>query len=233
MRVEKLAAALRAASGRERFAETAAAIPAPPDAGAGALLPADLLLVKRFLAGCAQLAGELPQAGLDELGEGFAPTELGKSLGLPPGEGVYFDDCASPKLAAARARLRGLDARLAEIEAGVLADLESSQRLDFRWREFLVVGEERVRELDRARVTVAPCDSHSAIVRPAFGDEHARLAEERSRAVAEEKRLQSELLEEIRRHLDARRYELEACAAALCDLRAALASLRTAESGNE
>ena len=233
MRVEKLAAALRATTDRERFTETAAAIPAPPDSGTGRLLPADLLLLKRFLSGCAQLAGTLPQAVLDELGEDFAPAEMEKSLGLPPGDGVYFDDSASPKLAAARARARSLDARLAEVEAGVLTEIKSSQRLDFGWREFLVVGEERVRTLDRAMVTIAPCDSRSAIVRPAFGDEHARLRSERASAVADEKRQESELLEDIRRHLDARRYELEACAAALCDLRAVLASLRTAESGDE
>jgi hypothetical protein len=233
VRVGRLAAALREHAGREGLSVPASAVPAPPEAAGAALLPADLLLLKKFLAGCRELAGLLPRAALDELGAEFVPGDIEDSLGLPPGDGVYFEDAASEELARTRAKIREADARMAEIEAEARARLKGEAGLDFGTRDFLVVGEERARELDRSAVTVSACDSRSAAVRPDFGEEHARLASARARAVEDERRLVTELLEDIRRRLDARRYELEACAAALCDVRAALASLRTAESGDE
>jgi hypothetical protein len=197
-----------------RVDELLAALPALPDLDPAGLRAADLLLVKQFAAGCRELAAALPPADRKSFGPDLAPEGLEAVLGLPPGEGLCFEDAASPELAAVRKHLGEIDARLEELRARVLAELASRHCLDFGWREFLVVKESRARSLDASLATLEPCDSRHVVVRPALPPEGAELAAERRRLVARERRIEAGLVRDLARAAAAEAPRLRRCARA-------------------
>jgi hypothetical protein len=198
-----------------------AALPALPDLDAAGLRAADLLLVKRFVAGCRELAAALPPKDRKRFGPDLAPDGLDAALGLPAGEGLCLD---SPELTEVRARLSEVGVRLEELRAGVLAELRSRHALDFGWREFLVAEESRARALPASLVTLEPCDSRHVVVRPGLPAEGTALAAERGRLVAEERRIEAGLVRDSARAVAAEAPRLQRCMRAVDSIRRGLAS---------
>jgi hypothetical protein len=204
-----------------RLDELLAALPALPDLDAAGLRAADLLLVKRFVAGCRDLAAALPPADRKPFGPDLAPEGLEAALGLPVGEGFHFD---SPELVEVRARLGKVDVRLEELRAGVLAEFRSRHALDFGWREFLVVDETRARAVPASLAALEPCDSRHVLVRPALPPEGAALAAERHRLAVEERRIEAGLVRGLARAVAAQAPRLRRCMQAVDSIRKGLAS---------
>jgi hypothetical protein len=206
-----------------RVDELLAALPALPDLEPARLRPADLLVVKQFAAGCRDLAAALPPADRQQLGPDLVPAGIEIALGLPAGEGLWFEDASSPELSGVRKRLREVDVRLEEFRARVLAELRTRHGLDFGWREFLVVEEPRAKALDASLVTLEPCDSRHVVVRPTLPPEGTALAAERHRLVAEERRIEAGLVRGLARAVAAEAPRLRRCMQAVDSIRKGLA----------
>ncbi len=160
---------------------------------------ADIFLVKKFLNHYAAIAECLAPDIKDHLDFIFESQDLFALVNLDAGhtDTFYLSEQYSEQLAAERRAIKTLDEQMQALKHERLELLRNACSLDFRWKPFLVLKEDRAVQLDTSLVFLEPFDAHHVIVKPVFPDEYFRLHAQKEQHLQQEQTYEQEVLERI------------------------------------
>ena len=161
----------------------------------------ELFQVKKFLANYRALLGLVGEGCRSRFGLSFGSTALAAALDLggPDAETFYISDAYDPRLKELRKGLADVDKELAACKTAAAARAAERHGLDFAGRDFLVVPNSALRdlELDRTAFAVEPYDDSSCLVRLQPGEDELALAARRDALVEAERGVEEAVLDRL------------------------------------
>ena len=159
----------------------------------------DVFVVKKFLLNYRALAGLLDAPAMQAFGLRFKLQELLARLDVEDAgeETFYVSDRYLPELRSLRREIQAHDQALKDLRAEANRMLLAEDELDFRFRDFLVVPNEKAARLSREKVFVEPHDNQSVVVRPVMSQQYLLKHAAREKLALGERKLERQVLEEL------------------------------------
>ena len=188
----------------------------------------EVFLVKKFLINYGEARRAVPAGLRRETDLEYTSTDLLDLLceGAQDRESFFLSEAYSEELAQTRSSIETIDRQLDEIRNQRKTEILDRCGLDFRFRDFVLVSDDRMVDIDPDLVFLESNDFRRLVARPIFPDTTLALLRERKLLVAEEKRLEREILGELSAQVFRERESLASYVDALTRLDGAMARAR-------
>lgn len=163
----------------------------------------EVFLIKRFLVNYRAIHDLLPDDLKKALELHFASASL---LGLlnaggQNSESFFISDAYADGLKQVRDRIQVLEGQAAGVRQARLDAIRAHCGLDFQHREFALIPKWEAERVNRELVLLEAYDARRLMAKPVFPSDYLRLMQEKASLVAEEKRLEREVLRDISRRI--------------------------------
>lgn len=157
---------------------------------------ADIFLIKKLLLNYRNIVNQLNNEVKKDLDITFSSTDLLKFLSLDGDnkEAFYLSFSYSNELSEVRKKINEIDKTLAEIKRKRFAEIIEQHKLDFRFRDFMIVKENIANTLDVELVYKEVYDKTSLLAKPILPKSYFDLHQEKEALLAEEQAIEKEVL---------------------------------------
>ncbi|MBN2656879.1 MAG: hypothetical protein JXR86_07445 [Spirochaetales bacterium] len=193
-------------------------------------LRSELYSVKRLLHNYRAISRLLDRPVIEEFGFTYKADRVLDLLGYEDDEqeSFFIKDSYSRELGSVRKSLRDVEKRLDELKKARIEEIRDLYALDFRFNDFLVVGESDVPPGSEMMLFLEPFDSSSVIVKPQLGREYHDTRNSAASLYLNEKELEEGILNRLAGEVEREREAIANCVISLTDLDLALARAKTA-----
>ena len=162
----------------------------------------DLFLIKKFMINYREIIKNLAPELKDKLNISFQLEQLLKLLS-PDGdksETFYLSSKYDENLAEIRKEVKAADDKLRTIKKERIAFIKENYSLDFRFKDFLVIAEERAMVLDKKYFFMESFDNKNMIIKPVYPKNYFNQHKTKDDLIAAE----SEIEKKVLTHLSAK-----------------------------
>ncbi len=159
----------------------------------------DIFLTKKFLNNYEAIVAQLSSEICARLQIVFASQELLNMLNIDATqtETFYLSEKYSDELASERQAIKTLDEQIRTLRRKHLDAIRSKFALDFRFKDFLVIEEQKAVKLDQTYVFREPFDTSHLIVKPVFPEEYFLLHARKDQHLRKEQEYEQQILARI------------------------------------
>lgn len=194
----------------------------------------DIFLVKKFLANYSKVAYSVDDKIKANFSLNFESSQLLDYLNIDKSDddSFYISSSYSEDLKSIRLTLKQIDYELQQLKKNRLAYIFDTFRLDFRFKDFLVIDEKKAATLDKTFFFLEAYDSENVVIKPILPDEYFHLHSQRDIVADEEKSIECVIISEISSKITEEIPKLRSYISAVAKFDIMLAKARLAEKYN-